>query len=76
MVLLIIIPMKNGYFIGNINPTFSDKPIYASRTHYTSGSTPPTSKMFMTHIAPETLVKCMETLHFGAHMVPFIVIRG
>ena len=22
MVLLIIIPMKNGYFIGNINPTF------------------------------------------------------
>ena len=28
MVLLIIIPMKNGYFIGNINPTFSDKPIF------------------------------------------------
>ena len=27
MVLLIIIPMKNGYFIGNINPTFSDKAI-------------------------------------------------
>ena len=27
MVLLIIIPMKNGYFIGNINPLFSDKPI-------------------------------------------------
>ena len=27
MVLLIIIPMKNGYFIGNINPTCSDKPI-------------------------------------------------
>ena len=26
MVLLIIIPIKNGYFIGNINPTFSDKP--------------------------------------------------
>ena len=24
---MIIIPMKNGYFIGNINPTFSDKPI-------------------------------------------------
>ena len=24
MVLLIIIPMNNGYFIGNINPTFSD----------------------------------------------------
>ena len=27
MVFMIIIPMKNGYFIGNINPTFSDKPI-------------------------------------------------
>ena len=27
MVLLIIIPMKNCYFIGNINPTVSDKPI-------------------------------------------------
>ena len=27
MVLLIIIPIFNGYFIGNINPTFSDKPI-------------------------------------------------
>ena len=29
MVLLIIIPMKNGYFIGNINPTFSDKPTWS-----------------------------------------------
>ena len=28
MVLLIIIPMKNGYFIGNISPTFSDKPTW------------------------------------------------
>ena len=28
MVLLIIIPMNNGYFIGNINPTFSDKAIW------------------------------------------------
>ena len=28
MVLLIIIPFLNGYFIGNINPTFSDKPKY------------------------------------------------
>ena len=26
MVLLIMIPFLNGYFIGNINPTFSDKP--------------------------------------------------
>ena len=24
--LMIIIPFLNGYFIGNINPTFSDKP--------------------------------------------------
>ena len=29
MVLLIIIPFLNGYFIGNINPTFSDKPIFS-----------------------------------------------
>ena len=28
MVLLIIIPFLNGYFIGNINPTFSDKTIW------------------------------------------------
>ena len=26
--LMIIIPMKNGYLIGNINPTFSDKPTW------------------------------------------------
>ena len=30
MVLLIIIPFLNGYFIGNINPTFSDKPTWFS----------------------------------------------
>ena len=35
MVLLIIIPMKNGYFIGNINPTFSDKPIsFGNRSNF------------------------------------------
>ena len=38
MVLLIIIPMKNGYFIGNINPTFSDKPVsnqsHAGNIHF------------------------------------------
>ena len=28
---MIIIPFLNGYFIGNINPTFSDKPIW--KTH-------------------------------------------
>ena len=28
MVLLIIIPFLNGFFIGNSNPTFSDKPKY------------------------------------------------
>ena len=26
------IPFLNGYFIGNINPTFSDKPIYVPKT--------------------------------------------
>ena len=29
MVLLIIIPFLNGYFIGNINSTFSDKPTFS-----------------------------------------------
>ena len=33
MVLLIIIPIKNCYFIGNINPTFSDIPIW--KTNWT-----------------------------------------
>ena len=36
MVLLIIIPFLNGYFIGKINPTFSDKPIFASRNILTN----------------------------------------
>ena len=26
------IPFLNGYFIGKINPTFSDKPIYEEKT--------------------------------------------
>ena len=30
MVFMIIIPFLNGYFIGNINPTFSDKPRWCS----------------------------------------------
>ena len=34
-----IIPMKNGYFIGNINPTFSDKPI--SPRHISKGHVVP-----------------------------------
>ena len=34
MVLLIIIPMKNGHFIGNINPTFSDKPMSRNPTKF------------------------------------------
>ena len=33
---MIIIPMKNGYFIGNINPTFSDKPILAGKSSLVS----------------------------------------
>ena len=33
MVLLIILPFLNGYFIGNINPTFSDTPI-CSQVHW------------------------------------------
>ena len=34
MVLLIIIPFLNGYFIGNINPTFSDKVICISAPRF------------------------------------------
>ena len=26
--------LKNGYFIGNINPTFSDKPIWGYKQTY------------------------------------------
>ena len=37
MVLLIIIPFLNGYFIGNINPTFSDIPICFCKTHSKPG---------------------------------------
>ena len=33
MVLLIIIPMKNGYFIGKINPTFSGPNPYPMTGH-------------------------------------------
>ena len=32
MVLLIIIPMKNGYFIGKINPTFSGPNPFGMKT--------------------------------------------
>ena len=42
MVLLIIIPFLNGYFIGNINPTFSDIPIlhqlWSLQIRFTSSS--------------------------------------
>ena len=34
MVLLIIIPMKNGYFIGNMYTLFSDKPIWLKILHH------------------------------------------
>ena len=40
MVLLIIIPFLNGYFIGNINPTFSDKPICGSKIPRIATKTP------------------------------------
>ena len=33
MVLLIIIPFLNGYFIGNINPTFSVTNPYSDQIH-------------------------------------------
>ena len=39
MVLLIIIPMKNGYFIGKINPTFSDTPKWKRPSNICSTAT-------------------------------------
>ena len=39
MVLLIIIPMKNGYISLGVYPTFSDKPILIGQvSHYVSGT--------------------------------------
>ena len=47
MVFMIIIPITNGYFIGNINPTFSDKPIYDSVPGVVYVSTCPGSDPYM-----------------------------
>ena len=46
MVLLIIIPFLNGYFIGNINPTFSDKPRWQENIRFNETLTPVTSQFF------------------------------
>ena len=44
MVLLIIIPFLNGYIIGKINPTFSDKPIYLTNFQSTNFQSPPSMR--------------------------------
>ena len=57
MVLLIIIPMKKGYFIGNINPTFSDKPKSVSfhfQTLLLQGD--PEPAVLCQHVPPESPV--------------------
>ena len=46
MVLLIIIPFLNGYFIGNINPTFSDKPIVNQEKSNLRSKWIPTNKKY------------------------------
>ena len=55
MVLLIIIPMKNGYFTGKINPTFSDKPTCFFAKHETS-TLPSAQKSSLWHIKQRHLV--------------------
>ena len=49
MVLLIIIPTKNGYFIGGINPTFSDIPMFLATSCHVSPTIPFASTSWRPH---------------------------
>ena len=67
MVLLIIIPMKNGNFIGKINPTFSDKPKH-----------PATSSPILTYSADlfSAHVKLIETHWNSTYQAAFLLVPG
>ena len=55
MLLLIIIPMKNGYFIGNINPTyptFSDKATFKQLFQMSRSPVPDNTKARRALMAP------------------------
>ena len=58
MVLLIIIPMKNAYFIGNINPTFSDKAISLSITTIIINIV-----VVLAHLTGKRFAGCLPAMH-------------
>ena len=59
MVLLIIIPFLNGYFIGNINPTFSDKPLF----HTAHLEAEPEKPSAIRPLHDEAMVSCRHDKH-------------
>ena len=72
MVLLIIIPFLNGYFIGNINPTFSDKPICYP---YVTQSPPIKIRILQNaflHTTRLALQKCMVLAGAGLRLSYFL----
>ena len=66
MVLLIIIPFLNGYFIGNINLTFSDKPMYTTTDR--SGSPGP---WFLAHGSSAGTAESGPAHHVGKLAMDF-----
>ena len=69
MVLLIIIPFLNGYFIGNINPTFSDKPMSSSSfdADFSSPSVlPPMRKSLVAKPRTTTVLKNLQMRLLGS----------
>ena len=61
MVLLIIIPFLNGYFIGNINPTFSDIPVWLWVEKVTTSARLLQCRIFGYHILSDPITKS----HYG-----------
>ena len=57
MVLLIIVPTIHGYFIGGINPTFSDKPKSFSQSLPFQGEFPVWDQFFTSQQSPAPSVK-------------------
>ena len=63
--LSIIIPFLNGYFIGKINPTFSDEPIWSLRIVH-DGSCPSAG----IKLALAILARCWHGLGLGSEAFP------
>ena len=82
MVLLIIIPMKNGYFIGNINPTFSDKPKFVKMEycliliyiyyHILTKSVDDRFVMFFPFTMSLWCIPIFGQIHSCLHLAPFL----